>query len=190
MLNDGERRWRGAIAAGLKEVDVEIVPITTPGKRLLRQVTANTGKPLTAIEQALAYKAIMDEEGWTQAELARQLGIPKSVVGDRIRLIELDPVWLDLISSGKLQVSHAPLLSVYSPVPSDYQKKAAAVLMGDYRSKRFIDHGDQIPVDELPRLLRVAFRDFIRETSQTPRLPRSCRRAQERVRRRQDEIRC
>jgi transcriptional regulator with XRE-family HTH domain len=108
----------------------------------------------------------MDEEGWTQAELARQLGVPKSVVGDRIRLIELDPVWLDLISSGKLQVSHAPA-AVRLLAGAERVSEEGRVLMGDYRSKRFMDHGDQIPVDELPRLLRVAFRDFIRETSQT-----------------------
>lgn len=168
MINDGERRWRGAVGAGLKVVDVFVVQPTTSGKRLLRQVTSNTGKPLTAIEEALAYKSIMEEEGWTQAELARNLGKPKSLVGDRIRLIELDAVWLDAISSGKLQVSHAPVLSTWSVVPSEYQAKAAKNLFDDYRYKRFEEGKGTLPVDELPRLLRVAFRDYIKPMDRCP----------------------
>jgi ParB/RepB/Spo0J family partition protein len=168
MISDGERRWRGAAAAGLKFVDVEVVPIASPGRRLIRQVTANTGKPLTAVEQGMAYASIIEEEKLTQAQLAKALGIPKSTVGDRIRLIELDPVWLDAIASGKLQVSHAPALSVFSAVPSEYQKKAAANLLSDYRLERFTKDGGTVPVDELPRLLYVAFRDYIKETSKTP----------------------
>jgi DNA-binding XRE family transcriptional regulator len=72
-------------------------PRSRPWQAALRQVTANTGKPLTPVEQGMAYKSIIEEEGWTQAQLAKALGIPKSTVGDRIRLIELDPVWLDLM---------------------------------------------------------------------------------------------
>lgn len=161
MIVDGERRYRGSIAAGKKTVLAKIVPPATEGKRLLRQVTSNTGKPLTPIEEAMAYKRIMEVEGWGQAELARQLGKPRSVVGDRIRLIELDPVWLEAISAGKLQVSHAPILSTWSVVPSKWQQKAAATLFDDYRFKRYADGDGTLPIDELPRLLEVAFRPYI-----------------------------
>jgi ParB family transcriptional regulator, chromosome partitioning protein len=98
MIRDGERRWRGAKAAGVKEADVEVVPPMSSGKRLLHQVTFNLHLRLTPIELALAYKSIMEEEGWSQAQLAKELGVAKSTVGDRIRLVDLDPVWLDLIS--------------------------------------------------------------------------------------------
>lgn len=168
MISDGERRWRGAKAAGLNAVDVEIVVPASEGRRLLRQVTANTGKPLTAVEQGLAYKAIMVAEGWSQADLARHLGIPRSVVGDRIRLIELDAVWLEAIGAGKLQVSHSYALSQFGAVPTEYQKKAATRFFDDYRVKRFLDGGGSIPVDEIARLLYIAFRDYIKPVAKTP----------------------
>lgn len=168
MIVDGERRFRGAIAAGRKTVLAKIVPPATEGDRLVRQVTSNTGKPLTPLEEALAYKRIMETKEISQAELAKLVGKPKSVIGDRIRMIELDAVWLDLISAGKLQVSHAPLLSLYSGVPAAYQQKAAKNLMETYRAKELLGNGDQIPVDEMPRLLHIAFREYIKETSKTP----------------------
>lgn len=168
MINDGERRWRGAKSAGLRLVEVELVAPSTEGKRLLRQVTANTGKPLTVVEQAKAYKAIMIAEGWSQAQLARHLGIARSVVGDRIRLIELDAAWLEAIDSGQLQVSHSPFISQYRLVPTEYQRKAATKLLEDYRTRRYLDNGGSIPVDEFPRLLYLAFRDYIKSVDKTP----------------------
>jgi hypothetical protein len=139
------------------------VPAVTETERLLRQLTANTGKPLTPVEEAFAFKRLIDESGCSQVELAKMLGRPRSVVGDRIRLVELDEAWLDLITAGKLQVSHAAILSTFSAVPSEYQKKAAAKnFVEDYRVKRFIDNGGTVPVDEMPRLLYVSFRDYIK----------------------------
>jgi hypothetical protein len=168
MIQDGERRYRGAVAAGRKTALAKVVPAVTETERLLRQLTANTGKPLTPVEEAFAFKRLIDESGCSQVDLAKMLGRPRSVVGDRIRLVELDEVWLGLITSGKLQVSHAAILSTFSAVPSEYQKKAAANFVGDYRVKRYIDHGGTVPVDEMPRLLYVSFRDYIKPVAKTP----------------------
>lgn len=168
MIQDGERRYRGTIAAGGTTILSKVVPATTDGERLLRQLVANTGKPLTAVEDAFALRRLQDSEGWSQAELARKVGRPRSVVGDRIRLTELDRAWLDAISSGKLQVSHAAILSAFSEVPSEYQGKAAKRFLEDYRTKRYLDGGGSVPIDEMPRLLYVAFRDYIKPISKTP----------------------
>lgn len=168
MIQDGERRFRGSIAAGRKTVLAKIVAPASEGDRLVAQVTSNTGKPLTPLEEALAYKRIMETKEISQAELAKLVGRPKSVIGDRIRLIELDPVWLDLIEREKLQVSHAPIISTFSAVPAQYQKKAAANLLEDYRAKRFLDNGDKIPVDEMRHLLYVSFRDYIKPMGDVP----------------------
>ena len=168
LILDGERRYRGTIAAGRKTILGKVVPPSSEGARLLRQLTSNTGKPLSPVEESFAFQRLMESEEWSQAELARQLGRPRSVVGDRIRLVELDQAWLAPIADGRLQVSHAAILSTFSAVPAEYQAKAAKIFFEDYRVKRYTDGGGSVPVDDMPRLLYVAFRDYIKETSKTP----------------------
>jgi ParB/RepB/Spo0J family partition protein len=124
MIVDGERRYLGG--AHLKTIPCRIRLDLEEVDRLITQLAANAGKPLTPIEQARAFKKALDADPkLTQAKLAERLGIPRSTIGDRIRLIEIHPAWMKLIESGKLQVSHAPLIHQYRAVPDDYQVKAA-----------------------------------------------------------------
>lgn len=168
VIIDGERRWRGAVK--LAEIPCRIrLDLEDGVDRLITQLSANTGKPLTPVEQARAFKLLLDDQdGLSQAELAKRLGIPRSTIGDRIRLIELHSVWLDALTAGRLQVSHAPILSTFSAVPAEYQAKAAKSFFEDYRTKRYLQGGGSVPIDEMPRLLFVAFRDYIKETGKTP----------------------
>jgi ParB/RepB/Spo0J family partition protein len=168
MIADGERRWLGG--AHLKTIPCRIrLDLEDAVDRLITQLSANTGKPLSPIEQARAFKKALDADPkLSQAKLAERLGIPRTTIGDRIRLIDLDAAWLDLISAGKLQVSHAAILSTFAPVPSEYQKKAAKNFVEDYRVKRYIDNGGTVPVDDMSRLLYVSFRDYIKPTSKAP----------------------
>jgi ParB/RepB/Spo0J family partition protein len=170
MIVDGERRWRGSVAAKAKEIPAR-VRLDLEGKleRLIVQVSTASGKQLTAIEQARAFKQMLEADATlTHAKLADRLGIPKSTVGDRIRLLDIDPVWTDLIVAGKLQLSHAPIIHKYRAVGPEYQKKAAAALLVDYRARRFLDAGDAIPVDDFKHLIYVAFRDYIKALSDVP----------------------
>lgn len=157
LILDGERRYRGTIAAGRKTILGKVVPPSTEGTRLLRQLTSSTGKPLTPIEEAFAFQRLMEAQGWSQAELARLLGRPRSVVGDRIRLIDLDQVWLDLIAEEKLQVSHGPELHLYARVPSKYQAEAAKKIREDAKGP------DPITVEGFHWDLQQAFQPYIRE---------------------------
>lgn len=158
MVQDGERRYRGTLAAGGNTVLAKIVPPVSAGRRLIRQLTANSGKPLTPIEEAFAFQRIMESEEWSQAELARQLKRPRSVVGDRVRLIELDPVWLDLISSGKLQISHAPYLHPYISVPAKYQAAAAKQIVDEWLDDI---RNETVPVDEFQFAVEGAFAQYL-----------------------------
>jgi ParB/RepB/Spo0J family partition protein len=166
MIQDGERRFRGSLAAKRPDILARIVEPVPEGQRLLHQLTANTGKALTVVEEAFAMKRIMDAEGWSQNELAKQLGRPRSVVGDRIRLVELHQVWLDLIQKGTLQASHAATLSHYSAVPDEYQVKAAANIKDDYHIGRAIESGESVPIEEFEAGIRQCFRDYIKPMSE------------------------
>lgn len=107
FLVDGERRWRGA-AGVLAEVPVIIRDDQDErAHRLVTQLVANTGKPLTPVEEARAYREILDgDETLTLEALATQLGRPRSSIGERLQLLALGP-WLPLIEHGDVTISMA-----------------------------------------------------------------------------------
>lgn len=162
MIVDGERRWQGG--AHLKTIPCRIrLDLEDSVDRLITQLAANTGKPLTAIEQARAFKRALDADPkLSQAKLAERLGVPRSTIGDRIRLIELHSAWMKLIESGRLQVSHAPLIHQYRAVPDEYQVKAAKkVADGDGWQIAKYQKGDVIPISAFRDILRDAFKDYV-----------------------------
>ena len=132
MIVDGERRWIGARVSA--EIPCRVrLDLEDPVDRLVTQLSANNSKPLSPIEQARAFKKILDDDPkLSQAELAKSLGIPRSTIGDRIRLMELHPVWLKSLESGELQPSHAPALHRLAGVPAKYQVEAAAKAKSSY----------------------------------------------------------
>lgn len=166
ILN-GERRYRGCLAAKYEDIDAMIVPEPSKAERMLKQVVANQGKPLTPVEEAFAFKQIMADNKWSQNELSKRLGIPRSTVGDRIRMIELHPAWLDLIKEGKLQASHSPVLHQYRVVPEEYHEKAAKhYCEASWRAKVAWENKSLVPVDDqFKDDVHSAYKDWIKELS-------------------------
>ncbi len=102
---DGERRWRGA--QGVQKLIPVIVRQDQEHdvRRLVAQLTANTGKPLSAFEEALAYRRLADA-GLSVTEIAARTGAARTTVGERLHLLEIGP-WLDLVRDGTIPYSHA-----------------------------------------------------------------------------------
>jgi len=162
MIVDGERRFIGA--KSIKDIPCRIrLDLEEPVRRLITQLAANSGKPLSAIEQARAFKKILDDDPkLSQTELAKRLGIPRTTIGDRIRLIEIHPAWMKLIESGRLQVSHAPLIHQYRAVPDEYQVKAAQkIFEGDGWQIAKYEKGDVISIAAFRDILHAAFKDYV-----------------------------
>lgn len=171
MINDGERRWRGSIAAKQTHILAKVIAPTEEGDRLERQLTSNTGKPLTPFEEAIAFKRLMEVKEWSQVELAKHLGRPRATIGDRLRLVDLHPGWIALIVAGKLQVSHAPAIHKYASMPAKYQehvierlssKQLACGLGFDF------GRGEPIRIDTFESRLQAAATPFIRPVSDLP----------------------
>ena len=103
----GERRWRAAKMAGLDEIpaiiltgdDLKIAEIS-----LIENVQR---EDLNPIEEALAYKALIERFGLKQEEVARQVGKSRSAVANMLRLLELPEEVLVLVQDGKLSMGHA-----------------------------------------------------------------------------------
>jgi ParB family chromosome partitioning protein len=111
QLIAGERRWRAAQKAGLTRVPV-VVREASPTEALELALIENIHrKDLNAIEEALAYRKLLDETGATQDSLAKRVGKERTTITNLLRLLKL-PLFAqkDLID-GRLSMGHARVLA-------------------------------------------------------------------------------
>ncbi len=103
----GERRWRAAKMAGLDEIPAVILTgddLKIAEMALIENVQR---KDLNPIEEALAYKALIERFGLKQEEVARQAGKSRSAIANMLRLLELPDDILGLVQDEKLSMGHA-----------------------------------------------------------------------------------
>jgi ParB family transcriptional regulator, chromosome partitioning protein len=106
----GERRLRAARLAGLTTVPVVLVETDELGS-LERALVENIHRAdLNPIEEAAAYRQLLDEGGLTQEQLASRLGRSRTAVTNSLRLLELPVAIHDLVVRGRLSAGHARAL--------------------------------------------------------------------------------
>src|SRR5438067_13684578 len=113
----GERRWRAAQLAGLARIPAIVRDI--PDERLLEMALVENiqRQELNPIEEALAYKRLIDSLGLTQDEVARRVGRDRTFVTNYLRVLKLPTDIQRLIEVGRLSFGHArALLGVDEPV--------------------------------------------------------------------------
>jgi len=106
----GERRFRAALKAGLKEVPVMIISMTE-GEALETAIIENVHrKDLNPIEEAEAYKYIMEKFNLTQEELSRKIGKSRPAIANVIRLLKLPENVKEKLRTGEITEGHARAL--------------------------------------------------------------------------------
>lgn len=113
----GERRWRAAQIAGLARVPAIIREI--PDDRLLEFALVENiqRQELNPIEEANAYKRLIDSLGLTQDEVARRVGRDRTFITNYLRVLKLPTDIQALLEEEKLSFGHArTLLAVQDPV--------------------------------------------------------------------------
>lgn len=111
----GERRWRAAQLAGLESIPAAVRNLTDKESMELALVENIQREDLNPIEEAEAYKRLMDEFGMTQGQVAQRVGKKRSTVANRLRLLDLDPEIRAEVAAGRLSAGHAKaLLSIES----------------------------------------------------------------------------
>ncbi|MDD5305932.1 MAG: ParB/RepB/Spo0J family partition protein [Deltaproteobacteria bacterium] len=103
----GERRWRAAQLAGLKEVPVVIKEATSAEAFELAIVENIQREDLNPVELAQAFERLIEERGYTQAELATRVGRDRSTVANSLRLLGLPAEILGMVADGRLTEGHA-----------------------------------------------------------------------------------
>jgi ParB family chromosome partitioning protein len=109
----GERRWRAAQRAGLLRVPV-VVREAPPGddSKLLEWALIENlqREDLNPIEEAQAYRRLLDEFRFTQEQVARAVGKDRSSVANTLRLLKLPESVRDEVAAGRLSMGHARAL--------------------------------------------------------------------------------
>ena len=106
----GERRWRASKMAGLTEVPVIIVEATDKEASELSLIENLQRENLNPMEEAAAYKALIDEYNLTQKEVSSRIGKSREKVANSLRLLDLPDDIAELVKSKKLSAGHARTL--------------------------------------------------------------------------------
>ncbi len=106
----GERRWRAAQRAGLRNVPA-LVRNADDKDALEAAVVENVHRQdLNALEEAAAYRQLMDDFGLTQEDVAARVGRSRSAVANTVRLLNLVPSVQRLVVEGHLSAGHGRAL--------------------------------------------------------------------------------
>lgn len=109
----GERRWRAAKLAGLKEVPVVIKDLNDREAAEVALIENLQREDLNPVEEAMAYDSLIREFGLKQEDVAEKVSKSRSYVTNSLRLLKLEKDLLSLMAEGTLTAGHArALLSV------------------------------------------------------------------------------
>jgi len=106
----GERRLKAAREIGLKKIPVIIKTFNNEKSLEIALVENIQREDLNPVEQANAFKRLIDEFKLTQQELSEATGKSRALVANTIRLLKLNPEIQKNISEGKISFGHAKLL--------------------------------------------------------------------------------
>ena len=106
----GERRWRAAKLAGLKEVPVIIKDFSDQEVVEIALIENIQREDLNAIEEAVAYKRLMEEFHLKQDEIAERVSKSRTAVTNAMRLLKLDERVQDMLIQDMISPGHARTL--------------------------------------------------------------------------------
>ena len=127
VLVAGERRWRAAQKAGLRELPVMVREVSDKEAFEIALIENIQREDLNPVEEAEAYKRLIEEHGLTQEELAARVGKERSTVANALRLLRLPEAIKDAIVDGQLSMGHARALLAISD-EGDLRKAATRVI--------------------------------------------------------------
>ena len=103
----GERRWRAARIAELREIPAVIIEADDRKVMELALIENLQRQDLNPVEEALGYQTLMEEYGLTQEDAAKQVGKSRPAVANALRLLNLSDKVLEMVRTGSLSAGHA-----------------------------------------------------------------------------------
>lgn len=130
----GERRWRAAKAAGLKEVPAVLKEYSKQEAMEISLIENVQRADLNPIEEALGYRQLIDEFGLTQEEIAVRVAKSRTAIANTMRLLKLDEQIQNMLVQGVITSGHARAL--LSLEDTQMQLKAAKEILDKKLSVR------------------------------------------------------
>ncbi len=134
----GERRWRAARLAGLKEVPVIIGNYTDKERMEVALIENLQREDLNPIEEALAYQSLIEEYQLKQDEVAERVSKSRSTITNSLRLLNLSEKVRQMVVDDMISTGHArALLAISDP---DVQYETALTVFDEGLSVRDTEH--------------------------------------------------
>lgn len=133
----GERRWRASRLAGLKKIPVLVKDYTDKEAMEISLIENIQREDLNPIEEAFAYKKLMEEYHLRQDEVAQRVSRSRAAIANSVRLLNLDQRVQDMVISEMLTTGHArALLAIQDP---DLQYETAQRVFDEKMSVREVE---------------------------------------------------
>lgn len=122
----GERRYRAAVAVGIQEIPCVVKNVKSDIEGFEIALIENIQREdLNPLEEARAYRYLLDDCNISQDKLAKQLGKSRSYIANSVRLLNLDEPVQQLVGTGKLSAGHARALVTLEPAKQSSLAKRA-----------------------------------------------------------------
>ena len=166
----GERRWRAARLAGKKTIPAIVKECSDLEVMELALIENLQREDLNSIEEAMAYKSLIEEYNMTQEEISRKIGKSRPAIANSLRMLQLPQEIKNMIAEGKISQGHArALLSISGEKNQiDMAKKIIAQQLNvrqieklakdtkQKKKKEVLPDAYQIEINQLEERLRAA----------------------------------
>lgn len=158
----GERRWRAARMAELKEIPAVIMEADDKKTTELALIENLQRQDLNPVEEALGYQSLINDYGLTQEEAASRVGKSRPAVTNALRILQLTPEILEMVRKGSLSAGHArAVLSLKSPQKQQQAaQKIVALGLSVRQAELLCKNMEREPVPQKPVSLAV---DYVAE---------------------------
>lgn len=152
----GERRYRAAKMAGLEKIPAIIRRLSEMQRKEIALIENLQREDLNPIEEAVAYRTLMEQYALTQEELAAKLGKGRPTVANSLRLLNLAPAVQEMLVSGRLTAGHARALVIikdptvqvnYALAACDKQMSVRSL---EYMVQKYVNPEKKKPVPRTP----------------------------------------
>ena len=144
----GERRWRAARLAGITRVPIVVKEVPDESLLEIALIENIQRENLNPIEEAQAYKKLIESVGLTQESLASRVGRDRSYITNYLRLLRLPDDVQQLVKDGRLSTGHARTLLALDQV--DLQRRLARQIIDGGLSVRATEQLVQKATEEKP----------------------------------------
>ncbi len=158
----GERRWRAARMAELKEIPAVIMEADDKKTMELALIENLQRQDLNPVEEALGYQSLISDYGLTQEEAASRVGKSRPAVTNALRLLQLTPEILEMVRNGSLSAGHArAVVSLKSPQKQQQAaQKIVALGLSVRQAELLCKNMEREPAPQKPVSLAV---DYVAE---------------------------